>query len=54
MSKSPTQLPNCLKRAEIILLIVFMISSVKYALILYRFLPSLNMNNVAGKIYLGR
>ena len=54
MSKSSIQLPNCLRRAETILLIVFMMSSVKYALILYHFLPSLNMNNVAGKIYLGR
>ena len=39
MLKSPKQLPNCLKRAETnVVLIVFMVSSVKSVFILFPFL----------------
>ena len=56
MSKSPKQLPNCLKRAEQVSFSSFlMLSSMKSVLKnCYHFLPLLNMNQVPEKLYLGQ
>ena len=57
MFKSPQQLPNCLKKQKQASFQLFLILSILCDVRAYtvaRFLPSLNMNKVPEKQYLGQ